>query len=174
MNKRKFYRIICWNNSRDIGSKLRTNGEKDIEFSLLGLHHLTFLVFEEDSKDFVFKCRDKVEQCFSTFFRSRHPFWLKTFSGTLTLVNYFFAAPFISFITNIRKIQYLAAPLGPLHGTLVENHWSRELRAFVLVTWRVNQIQTIVMLLTVWWKTSINNYSLFYPKICKTTILLSL
>jgi hypothetical protein len=32
---------------------------------------------------------------------------------------------------NIEKIQYLAAPLGPLHGTLVcrgtpvENHWFR-------------------------------------------------
>jgi hypothetical protein len=26
---------------------------------------------------------------------------------------------------NIEKIQYLAAPQGPLHGTPVDNHWSR-------------------------------------------------
>jgi len=79
-------------------------------------------------------------QCFSTFFGSQHPFWVKTFGGTLTLVNLFFETPLKLIVDkfykesqqiiwksnvlreNIEKIQYLAAPLGSLHGTPVENH----------------------------------------------------
>jgi hypothetical protein len=74
------------------------------------------------------------------------PFRVKTFGGTLTLVNFYFEAPLKLIIDkyhkesltrksnvlreNIEKIQYLAVPLGPLHGTLVcrgtpvENHCS--------------------------------------------------
>jgi len=87
-----------------------------------------------------------IDQCFSTFFGSRHPFWIKTFGGTLTLVNFYFEAPLKLIIDkfhkesqqikrksnvlreNIVKIQYLGVPLGPLHGNLVcrgtpvENH----------------------------------------------------
>jgi len=36
---------------------------------------------------------DPLEQCVSTIFGLRHPFWLKILGGTLTSVNYYFEAP---------------------------------------------------------------------------------
>jgi len=43
---------------------------------------------------------DSLEQCFSTFFGSRHPLWQKIFGGTPQWVNYYFEAPLVSIIAK--------------------------------------------------------------------------
>jgi len=76
-------------------------------FSTPWMRHLQLFLENQGSKniearlndEFRFNCRKifreifLIGQCFSTFFGSRHPFLVKTFGGTLTLVNYYFEAP---------------------------------------------------------------------------------
>jgi hypothetical protein len=60
-----------------------------------------------------------LEQCFSTFFGSRHPVRLKKIWRHPYLDIRQFGAPLV--VKELKKvvIQYLAAPLTPLYGTLV-------------------------------------------------------
>jgi len=46
-----------------------------------------------------------LSQCFSTFFGSRYPFWVKIFGGTLTLINYNFEAPLKLIIDKFHSEQ---------------------------------------------------------------------
>jgi hypothetical protein len=70
-----------------------------------------------------------LEQCFLTFFGPQHPVIFKNkFGGTLTWQKRQLGAPLLV-VKNLKSyyIQYLVAPLTPLHGTQVGNHMSRAL-----------------------------------------------
>ncbi len=62
-------------------------------------------------------------QCFSTFFGLKHPFWVKIFGGTLTLVNYYFEAPLKLIIDKFHSEQQENLIIcGTPMTVMVENH----------------------------------------------------
>ena len=69
----------------------------------------------------------------------RHPVWLKTFGGTLNRGKLVFdAKKLVCLPVKRKKIKYLAAPLGPVRGTPVENHCSTDLQGlnFDYIEWK--------------------------------------